>query len=326
MFRYRFLYLIPILIVIACNNKPQETSPLQSNQQKGSVVGPQESSDESLAKIKRPTITKYTTEVWTGRTNTYCSLRLLDPVKGFAENIESLIKNNQYQEAIWLLEERGISEKEKATKLKDKLTQLYTSGEYKVIPNKLGGTVVKYLFEFEGGILGLYKSAANDFWWANEKSEVAAYQLDQLLNFNLVPLTILRTVNGDNGSIQYFFTVVENGDPGHTASRNFAALKVFDYISGNKDRSFNNFLYWSQQDRVIAIDNGASFKDYQCGEAAEIKSYLELVPTLKNRINNIHDEEVKAALTHYLSQNEIESVIGRINTLKDQTSSKRASY
>ena len=321
MSRFQFLYLFPLLVLATgCPSQPQE-APLPPPII-GPTLPPQEAPVQPLTEQKKPkiNITKYTTETWSGDPSQYCSLKLLNPLKAFYENIDSLKKNGQVQEAIWLLEERGQTEKEAATELKNKLSRLFSEGHYKIIPKELGGSVKKHLLEFEGGIFGLFKSAEDaktrGYFWADEKAEVAAYHLDQLLGFDIVPLTVLRRMNGEDGSIQYYFSTAEEGSPEQTASRNFAALKVFDYITANFDRKAPNFLYWTEQDRVIAIDNGGEFKDHECGDPQEVKQFLELAPSLKEKIYKIQEDEIEKTLTHYLSQDAISAVIRRINLLR----------
>jgi hypothetical protein len=98
--------------------------------------------------------------------------------------------------------------------------------------------------------------------------EVAAYRLSRLLGLELVPPTVLRTIDGQPGSLQLW---VENASteadailakrPVFGASRHlqWQVLKVFDALIYNFDRHQNNLLY-AENGRIWAIDHTRSFK------------------------------------------------------------------
>jgi phosphoinositide 3-/4-kinase-like protein len=84
--------------------------------------------------------------------------------------------------------------------------------------------------------------------------EAAAYRVDRRFGFELVPITVIRTIDGDIGSIQkwvelerYFITDYTRLDQ--------ARMAVLDYILANTDRHGIN---WRTQDsaRPAAVDNG----------------------------------------------------------------------
>jgi hypothetical protein len=84
--------------------------------------------------------------------------------------------------------------------------------------------------------------------------EVAAYRVDRRFGFDLVPITVIRTISGDIGSVQkwveldrYFITDYTRLDQ--------ARMAVLDYVLANTDRHGVN---WRTQDdsRPAAVDNG----------------------------------------------------------------------
>jgi hypothetical protein len=83
--------------------------------------------------------------------------------------------------------------------------------------------------------------------------EVAVFRVDRLLDFRLVPVTVMRTIDGEEGSVQRW---VEIGGwlTGHLKA-DAARMAVLDYILANTDRHvFNNRT--QEEGRPSAIDNG----------------------------------------------------------------------
>jgi hypothetical protein len=83
--------------------------------------------------------------------------------------------------------------------------------------------------------------------------EAAAYRIDRALGFNLVPITVVRDVDGDVGSAQAW--VDAEGSAYAYLKVDEARLATLDYILGNTDRHVFN---WRTQvdGRPSAIDNG----------------------------------------------------------------------
>lgn len=95
------------------------------------------------------------------------------------------------------------------------------------------------------------------------KRERAAYLVSRILDFDLVPPTVIREVNGEIGSAQEFIPDAKfYSDYFHEGPKilksELKKLSVFDYIIWNSDRHDQNFLITSNE-KVHAIDNGLSF-------------------------------------------------------------------
>lgn len=97
------------------------------------------------------------------------------------------------------------------------------------------------------------------------KRERAAYVLDRELGFDCVPETVVRELNGVQGSLQNWV----EGDVANNLSEEFLVdlakkgkfdeLGAFDFISGSSDRHEFNFLIDSKTKKVWGIDNGLTF-------------------------------------------------------------------
>lgn len=92
------------------------------------------------------------------------------------------------------------------------------------------------------------------------KREVATYELDKALGFDLVPPTAFRThADLGAGSIQAEAPGPNRAQDEYGASDQMK-MAVLDYVAGNTDRHGNNHL--SQVDgRPAAIDNGLTFPE-----------------------------------------------------------------
>lgn len=144
-------------------------------------------------------------------------------------------------------------------------------------------------------LLCVFKPAAgenpnhkSDFPHRMYPREYAAYLVSQHFGFNLVPPTILRTIDDRLGSLQLFMppprylpaNKVMNEIPPEeydvlTASDDIRKLHLLDYILANPDRHRDNFLFEVEengeglsltkndggQPHLIAIDHGLSFDE-----------------------------------------------------------------
>lgn len=105
-----------------------------------------------------------------------------------------------------------------------------------------------YLVTFEDGSHGIWKPQGS---YQNPKMEVAAYDIDQQLGLNQVPLTIERTIDGRVGTIQLYVGRTYGGT--RSKPSNF---ELFDSLMRNGDRNSGNYLL--RDGRSIAIDHGMS--------------------------------------------------------------------
>ncbi|MBI2602409.1 MAG: hypothetical protein HYW48_05070 [Deltaproteobacteria bacterium] len=160
------------------------------------------------------------------------------------------------QEAIWLLEDAG--NEQDARSLKQALFSMMTQATIAddgVIELGGGRTVTKLVY-FDSGIKGVFKPAISH---PSEcyRCEIAAYIIDQLGKFALVPMTVEKKIGGKIGSLQYFVEGARdvNKEPNYQKSFN---LSAFDYIIRNMDRTAKNVLIANE--REVAIDHGNALR------------------------------------------------------------------
>jgi len=144
-----------------------------------------------------------------------------------------------------------------------------------------GGSVVRR-YELEDGTAGYFKPlqansrSESDFRdygmssLAATISEINSYRMAQLLGgeyAELVPLTALRRIGGETGTLQ-----LEVAETMHLPESELMAdhrrAALFDFVIGNLDRHGSNFLYGadaSGRRRIKLIDNSFSFPSSKGG-------------------------------------------------------------
>jgi hypothetical protein len=105
-------------------------------------------------------------------------------------------------------------------------------------------------------------------FWESYQSEIAAYELDKLLELGMVPVTVERRIDGKRMSVQLWVEhcrllkeLKSQAAPDAEAwNRQVFRQRVFDNLIGNIDRNAGNLLV----DRVwnlILIDHSRAFTD-----------------------------------------------------------------
>lgn len=119
------------------------------------------------------------------------------------------------------------------------------------------------------------------------KREVASYKFDHVLGFDMVPPTVVRTIEGNVGSHQLFkegykcwADAMDWRGKVSAAAKN--RMNLLDYLLGHEDRHFMNFMINSSGD-MIAIDNGLAlgsrfqvshYRNYWAEKAADKGNYF----------------------------------------------------
>lgn len=138
--------------------------------------------------------------------------------------------------------------------------------------------------------------ATGEYW----KHEVAAYQIDQMLGFELIPPT--ASINGPRGTGSIQQWVGERGlDAKAYTPQDQQMMGVLDYVLGSSDRHREN--YRTQTDgRPSAIDNGltlpSSDHDGMYSEFADAILHKPLHATIIAKVRSLDDSTFIDTLRH----------------------------
>lgn len=171
------------------------------------------------------------------------------------------------QGELWLLLEQG--KKTEANSLELHLTDILQSSSIRKTSFVGLGISGAHFVQFDNNIFAVLKTSDPDFPESYLR-EVAAYKLDRLLGLNMVPLTVLRDIQGQTHSLQLYYPRDIDYDRGETRKRSDLApripdLAIFDFIVGNEDRVpvIERNAIVGKDGRLVAIDHGRAFTDAQ---------------------------------------------------------------
>ena len=149
--------------------------------------------------------------------------------------------------------------------------------------------------------------------------EYAAYLLSNELDFNLVPLTILREGPYGSGMVQEWIDIDESIDLGSYFSSDNSKLRsmaLFDAIINNTDRKIGHLLP-TPTGELFGCDHGVTFHSenklrtvlWQWAGDPLTQSEIEILQRAKNSI----DKEID--LSAYLTVSELNALSSRIDSL-----------
>jgi hypothetical protein len=146
--------------------------------------------------------------------------------------------------------------------------------------------------------------------------EVAAYRLDRLLGMGMVPVTVLRTLDGEEGSLQLWVDDALNGQSMRTMGLKLEetqrdAMHVFDVLIHNIDRNEGNRLYTPTDRRLHLVDHSRAFRMTRTRPPGLEKTRLVLTPEFAARLEALDVEGLHEAMDGLLSKPQIQAILSR---------------
>ena len=118
---------------------------------------------------------------------------------------------------------------------------------------------------------GIFKTVEEDLEAAGDavadryQHEAAAYLLDRRLGLDMVPVTVLREIDGQHGSLQWWLEKAVDRQAAEAfeleiyktemKAKQLALGEVFDALIGNSERESSDILYPVNSDRVFLVDH-----------------------------------------------------------------------
>jgi hypothetical protein len=177
-------------------------------------------------------------------------------------------------------------------------------------------------------------------FWEGWQYEIAAYRMDKLIGLNMIPPTVERTLNGKEGSLQYWveskyslLDLQERGIPipasaMESTDRMKYLTRAFDSLIANEDRTQQNVRY-TEDWRMILIDHSRSFRSsreftgkllfgpHGVRKNAEGRPFLyrRLPRAFVDSLKAMTFENVKGGVGTCLTDEEIRSLLARRDLL-----------
>ncbi|MGH8204091.1 MAG: hypothetical protein ACREST_05735, partial [Steroidobacteraceae bacterium] len=167
-------------------------------------------------------------------------------------------------------------------------------------------------------------AAARSFDADRFEYELAAYQLDRLLDLDMVPVTVQRTVGRHKGILQFWVDgsinlrqmLEQKLQPSGWCPTNpqYNLMNVFDLLIHNTDRTQENALF-TRDWMLVLIDHSRSFGTSLKAPALLYKNPVELPPALAQRLAKLDKATLQAALGPYLHRRQIDALLKRRDRL-----------
>lgn len=165
---------------------------------------------------------------------------------------------------------------------------------------------------------GFYKG-----YWESYKSEIAAYELDKLLELDMVPPTVERSVGGLRGALVMWVDGVKGwNEPipvvpvdGVAWSRQIVRMKMFDELIANIDRNQGNLLYDSDF-HVVLIDHSRAFTAIP--DIRKMSAPTRFDARLWERMGALTSAQLQSTLGPWLGKPEIAAILKRRERMRVQ--------
>lgn len=145
----------------------------------------------------------------------------------------------------------------------------------------------------EDGGLGNGSIPDHSYW----RREAAAYLLDRLLGYGVVPPTVIRQVHGVHGSMQARIDDTRKyGEAYNIDDETSGKTQLLDVVMNNTDRHRSNALVGKEDGRVHAIDNGLAFSNLFEGLRQEFDEEAEIRPEWVEPLKKLTLPRLRSAL------------------------------
>jgi hypothetical protein len=149
------------------------------------------------------------------------------------------------------------------------------------------------------------------------KSEIAAYELDKLLDLQMVPPAVERDIDGEKGAAIMWIdgteSIKQRGGQVPTTpafAKPVRQMQLFDNLIGNPDRNAGNILV-DGAGHVILIDHSRAFI-----ESRKLPFPFERVDaTLWKKVQALTREQLSGALSTWLTAGMIDAMLQRRDEL-----------
>ncbi len=151
--------------------------------------------------------------------------------------------------------------------------------------------------------------------------DVAAYKLDRMLGWEMVPTAVLTEIEGDKGALSdWVENAINERDrleqnvpfEGYCKQQEQYRLRfIFDILIHNDDRNLTNIL-WTKDDFMMKfIDHSLAFRSTKKRPKQYRKVHLLVSDLLESRLRSLTQDNLDRELSPYLHPRQIEGILAR---------------
>lgn len=158
------------------------------------------------------------------------------------------------------------------------------------------------------------------------KAEIAAYEVDKLLQLDMVPPSVERQLEGNKGAAQLWVENVrdskEDASPGESNRADWenqlARMTMFDNLIGSRDRNLGNMLHDAEWN-LILLDHSRAF-----GDGTELPRKMNRIDQrFWSKIESLTPNQLDKALRAWLADHEIKALLDRREKMRAEIKSLR---
>jgi hypothetical protein len=171
-------------------------------------------------------------------------------------------------------------------------------------------------------------SVEADFMPATDDTErpaVAAYALDRLLGLDMVPVTVSRTIDGVDGSLQFrpagLLTESQRRERGTGGAAwcplgdQFPAMYVFDTLVFNEGRSVEQIAYDPESFQLLLLGHERTFSTRRGRPAHLREAALDINAAWRDALERLDEDVLSSELGDWLSRRQVRALARRIDEL-----------
>lgn len=165
------------------------------------------------------------------------------------------------------------------------------------------------------------------------RHEVAAYLVDRALDLGMVPPTVLRTVDGVEGSLQLWVEGAVNErarreedlrpDNPELFERELARAGAFDYLVLNPQRNGTNILVTRRDWNVHLIDHSAAFVPSASAPEVLDEGLEGIDPELLGRLTGVDRDLLRYEVRDLLGEFQVAALFARLDQLVSSAGGRR---
>lgn len=157
------------------------------------------------------------------------------------------------------------------------------------------------------------------------KKELAAHKLDEVLGFELVPLTVSRTIDNNTGALQLEHPdsitedsrIKNNTGIGGWCSlpRQYQLMYAWDLLTANSNRSASNIHYRQDLGLVYLTDHSKAFGQRKTLPKTLRKDLVILSPEVRAQLAILDEQKLQQAMGDTINKSAIRSLLKRRNAM-----------